>query len=69
MLGTLSVAYFVFMIYLYFTDDRYGVNSSTGLWFAAGLFVGAAVFYFGFKWYRRNQGVDVTRTYAEIPAE
>lgn len=68
-LGTLSVAYFVFMIYLYFTDDRYGVNSPTGLWFAAGLLVGAAVFYFGFKWYRRNQGVDVTRTYAEIPAE
>jgi amino acid transporter len=68
-LGALSVAYFVFMIYLYATDDRYGVNSPTGLWFALGLFAGAIAFYLGFKILRRRQGINVERTYHEIPSE
>ncbi len=68
-LGALSVAYFTFMIYLYATDARYGVNSRTGLWFALGLFAGAIVFYVGFKLFRRREGINVERTYHEIPAE
>jgi hypothetical protein len=68
-LGALSVAYFVFMIYLYATDARYGVNSRTGFWFALGLFAGAIAFYLGFKLLRRRQGINVERTYHEIPSE
>ncbi len=68
-LSALGLLYFVFMIYLYATDSRYGVNSKTGLWFVIGLFALAIVFYYGFKGLRRRQGMDVSRTYREIPSD
>jgi amino acid transporter len=68
-LSALGLLYFVFMIYLYATDSRYGVNSKTGLWFVIGLFALAIVFYYGFKELRRRQGMDVSRTYQEIPSD
>jgi basic amino acid/polyamine antiporter, APA family len=68
-LGTVSLLYFAFMVFMYITDARYGVNSAVGYWFAFALAALGAIVYFGFKYYRKRQGIDVSRTYHEIPVD
>ena len=68
-MGVLSLLYFAFMFFMYITDARYGVNSTVGYEFALALAAVGAIVYFGFKYYRKRQGVDVTRTYHEIPVD
>jgi amino acid transporter len=68
-MGSLSLLYFAFLLVSYFRDARYGVNSPTGIWFAVGLAVAGLVCYLAFRALRRRQGIDVTRTYREIPVD
>jgi amino acid transporter len=68
-MGVLSLMYFAFMLFMYITDARYGVNSVVGYEFAFALAAVGAIVYFGFKYYRKRQGIDVSRTYHEVPVD
>jgi basic amino acid/polyamine antiporter, APA family len=74
-LPLISVAAFAFLIilgfalYEWFTNDLYAVNDRNTLIYMGSFYVLALVIYFGSRFYRRNQGIDMRMVHSEIPAE
>src|SRR5688572_6452852 len=74
-LPLISVAAFAFLIilgfalYEWFTNDLYAVNDRNTLIYMGSFHVLALVIYFGSRFYRRNQGIDMRMVHSEIPAE
>jgi basic amino acid/polyamine antiporter, APA family len=63
------IVFLGFCLYKWFSDDVYGVNKHSSLYFMGGMYLLAIVIYFGSKLYRRSQGMDLNMVYGEIPAE
>jgi APA family basic amino acid/polyamine antiporter len=63
------IAFLAFCLYKWFQDDVYGVNKTSSLWFMGGMYLLAIAIYVGSKIYRRQQGMDLSMVYGEIPAE
>jgi amino acid transporter len=74
-LPLISVAAFAFLVilgfalYEWFTNDLYAVNDRNTLIYMGSFYVLALVIYFGSRFYRRNQGIDMRMVHSEIPAE
>jgi basic amino acid/polyamine antiporter, APA family len=74
-LPLISVAAFGFLIilgfalYEWFTNDLYAVNDRNTLIYMGSLYLLAIVVYFGSRFYRRSQGIDMRMVHSEIPAE
>jgi basic amino acid/polyamine antiporter, APA family len=74
-LPLISVAAFAFLIilgfalYEWFTNDLYAVNDRNTLIYMGSFYVLAIVIYFGSRFYRRRQGIDMRMVHSEIPAE
>jgi APA family basic amino acid/polyamine antiporter len=67
-----ALAFIVFLgfcLYKWFSDDVYGVNKHSSLYFMGGMYLLAIVIYAGSKLYRKRQGMDLNMVYGEIPAE
>ena len=62
-------AILVFALYKWFTDDVYGVNNTSSLWYMLVLYGLAFAIYAVSRVYRRTQGVDLGMVYKEIPTE
>jgi amino acid transporter len=58
-----------FALYEWFTNDLYAVNDRNTLIYMGSFYVLAIVIYFGSRFYRRNQGIDMRMVHSEIPAE
>ena len=79
LLGLITFAGFIFFLFLdwllivWFWDPGYlygiGWQNSTSMLFMILMYGLAAAIYFGFSYYRRQQGVDVDKVYQEIPVE
>ncbi len=52
-----------------YSINEAGVKNGTSLIYMGGMYVLAAVIYFGFKAYRKRTGIDLDKVHAEIPAE
>ncbi|MHB1570511.1 MAG: APC family permease [Solirubrobacteraceae bacterium] len=65
----LFIAFLVFSLYKWLQDSAYGVNNNSSLYFMGGLYVLAIVIYVVSKIVRRNQGMDLSLVYGEIPVE
>jgi APA family basic amino acid/polyamine antiporter len=58
-----------FALYEWFTNDLYAVNDRNTLIYMGSFYVLAIVIYFGSRFYRRNQGIDMRMVHSEIPVE
>jgi len=67
--GILGLAYFLLMFYLYITDSRYGTNDQLSMIFVFGSILVSALIYFGYRIYRKREGINIDHTYREIPYE
>jgi hypothetical protein len=50
-------------------DVNFGASSDTSLLLNAAVPVAALLWYFGFRWFRSRQGLDLSRRMGEIPVE
>lgn len=57
------------VFYLWATKDVYGINNVRSAGFMVFLYVLAAAIYFGMKWYRSKEGVDLDQIHSEIPTD
>lgn len=71
--GVIFLAFLLFLLYEWLIDpgQLYGIsyrNTSSVIYMLA-MYVLAAVIYFGFRAYRKRQGIDIDKVYQEIPVE
>ena len=65
----LFIAFLVFCLYKWLSDDIYGINDGGSLIFMGALYALALAIFVGSRFYRRRQGMDLSMSYGEIPAE
>jgi amino acid transporter len=68
-LGLLTFGYMSLMVYYFFTDPLIGASNPIAIGIGVGVFVVAGLFYYGMRYYRKRQGIDVDRAFDEIPVE
>jgi len=71
--GVIFLGFLLFLLYEWLIDPNqlYGIsyrNTSSVIYMLA-MYILAAVLYFGFKAYRKRQGIDIDKVYKEIPVE
>jgi amino acid transporter len=66
-LSFIFVGFTIWLSYVYLTIPDYGLVSPISWAFLGGIYVLSALLYFGFKWYRKRQGIDVSLAYRAIP--
>lgn len=57
------------VFYLWATDPVYGLNNVRSAGFIAGLYILAILIYGGMRYYRKQEGVDISKIHAEIPKD
>ncbi|WP_246273188.1 amino acid permease [Candidatus Hakubella thermalkaliphila] len=67
--GVIFLLFLLYNIYMWSVDAVYGLNSPLSAIYMLSLYILAIVLYFGFKRYRRRQGIDINMAYQEIPVE
>lgn len=58
-----------FIVYRAVVDKTYGAGTVFSLWVNLVVFVVGFAWYYGARWYRRSQGIDLAARYKEIPVE
>ncbi len=71
--GVIFLGFLLFLLYEWLIDPNqmYGIsyrNTSSVVYMLA-MYVVAAALYFGFRLYRKRQGIDIDKVYEEIPVE
>jgi APA family basic amino acid/polyamine antiporter len=67
--ASLFIVFLVFCLFKWLQDDTYGINDGGSLIFMGALYLLALVIFVGSRFYRRRQGMDLSMSYGEIPAE
>jgi APA family basic amino acid/polyamine antiporter len=71
--GLVFYAFLDWLLIVWFWDPGYlygiGWQNSTSMLFMLIMYALAAVIFFGFSAYRRNQGIEIDKVYKEIPVE
>jgi len=71
--GIIFLAFLIFLLYEWIIDPLalygIGLSNTSSIIFMLAMYVLAAVLYFGFKAYRKKQGIDINKIYEEIPVE
>jgi amino acid transporter len=67
--SALFILFLGFCLVKWFSDDIYGVNNRDSLIFMGALYLLALVIFVGARMQRRRQGMDLSMSYGEIPAE
>jgi APA family basic amino acid/polyamine antiporter len=67
--ASLFIAFLVFCLFKWLQDDTYGINDGGSLIFMGALYALALAIFVGSRLYRRRQGMDLSMSYGEIPAE
>jgi basic amino acid/polyamine antiporter, APA family len=67
--GVVTLAFLGWLLYLWLSDDVYGINDPLSLVYMGALYAGAFLIYIISRVVRARQGVDLTRIHAEIPVE
>jgi amino acid transporter len=67
--GVTTALFFVAVLWAWAVNPTYGVNNIYSATYVLILYIIAAVLYFGFKVYRKKQGFEMDKIYAQIPVE
>lgn len=71
--GVVFLGFLLFLLYEWIIDPLglYGIGLSnlSSIIFMLSMYALAAILYFGFKAYRKRQGIDIDKVYEEIPVE
>jgi hypothetical protein len=68
-LGAISVLYWAYVVYRGMKDDLLGANTHSNIVLSLGV-IGVGIVYFIGVWlYRRWEGMDLSRTYAQLPPD
>jgi amino acid transporter len=68
-LGVISLLYWIAVVYLGMKYTLLGANTSKNIILSLGI-VAVGLVYFGIVWiYRKREGMDLSRTYAQLPPE
>jgi amino acid transporter len=68
-LGVVSVFYWSYALYRAMVEDRLGANTTNNIILSCGVLAVGAI-YFCFIWvYRKREGMDLSRTFAELPPD
>jgi len=67
--GVVTIAFLVFNLWKWITDATYGVNNRQSAIYMLILYALALAIYLIARVVRARQGIDLTRTHAEIPVE
>lgn len=65
--GIVGAALIVTVIYLWATVPKLGIANPAALSLVVGVYVCFAIYYFGASAYRKRQGIDIARAFAELP--
>jgi amino acid transporter len=67
--SVIFLIYGAVIFYYWVVDPLYGVNSVVSAYFLICLYVVGAIVYYAFKFYRKQQGIEISKIFQEIPAE
>jgi len=67
--GGIYVVFLLVVFALWATRDVYGINNVRSAGFMVLLYVLAGAIYFGMRWYRAREGVDMDKIHSEIPTD
>jgi basic amino acid/polyamine antiporter, APA family len=68
-LGAVSLAYWIYVLVRGMQVDLLGANTTSNIELSLGV-IGVGVIYFGIVWwYRKREGMDLSRTYAQLPPD
>lgn len=71
--GVIFLAFLLFLLFEWIIDPGmlYGISyrNTSSIAFMLGMYALAAIIYFGFRAYRKSQGIDIDKVYKEIPVE
>jgi len=71
--GVIFGGFLVFLLYEWIFDPNalygIGISNTSSVIYMLGMYVLAAVIYFGFKSARKSQGIDIDKVHSEIPVE
>jgi APA family basic amino acid/polyamine antiporter len=71
--GVIFGGFLVYLLYEWIIDPNalygIGLSNTSSVIYMLGMYVLALAIYVGFKWYRRREGIDISKIYEEIPVE
>jgi APA family basic amino acid/polyamine antiporter len=71
--GVIFGGFLVFLLYEWIIDPNglygIGISNTSSVIYMLAMYVLALIIYVGFRWYRRREGIDIDKIYAEIPVE
>jgi APA family basic amino acid/polyamine antiporter len=71
--GVIFAGFLIFLLYQWLFDPNglYGIGLSnvSSVIYMLAMYLLALAIYLGFKWYRRREGIDISKIYEEIPVE
>jgi amino acid transporter len=68
-LGVVSLFYWIYVLVRGMQDSLLGANTTSNIELSLGV-IGVGVIYFGIvRWYRKREGMDLSRTYAQLPPD
>jgi amino acid transporter len=68
-LGVVSLLYWAYVVYRGMKDTLLGANTSSNIILSLSV-IGVGIIYFGVVWvYRKREGMDLSRTYAQLPPD
>lgn len=68
-LGVISIFYWSAALYIAMREDLLGANTKNNIVLSCGVIVVGAVYFIGVWFYRKREGMDLSRTYAELPPD
>jgi len=71
--GVIFGGFLVFLLYEWIIDPNglygIGISNTSSVIYMLAMYLLALIIYVGFRWYRRREGIDIDKIYAEIPVE
>lgn len=68
-LGLVGFVFTGYVFYRLFVDSAFGSNKPFPIWMTFAVVAVAVIWLYGARWYRRTKGVDLDKTFKEIPVE
>ncbi len=68
-LGVVSLFYWSYVMYKGMTVDLLGANTTSNIELSAGVLLAGILYFIGVWFYRKREGMDLSRTYSQLPPD